>query len=239
MSKRLVLALAAVVVVAAVAVGGWWAFFRSDAPSAVGIDRATESLDRPDPKAPASPLAGTWTVDRSIGSFSAFSSTFAGFRVQEVLASIGAKTVVGRTPNVTGQMTFAGSTVTAADFTVDMTTLTTDDSRRDNAIRSQAIETVRFPTAQFRLTTPIPLPSVPADGVEITVPATGALTLHGVTRDVTIPLTAKRQGPVIAVVGSLEVAFADYAIEKPRAAIVVSVEDRAVMELQLFLTRTA
>lgn len=239
MSRRLVVVLVAVVVVAAVAVGGWWAFFRSDAPSAVGIDRATESLDRSDPKAPVSPLDGTWTVDRSIGTFSDFSSAFAGFRVQEVLATIGAKTVVGRTPNVTGQMTFAGSTVTAADFTVDMTTLTTDDARRDNAIRSQAIETTRFPTAQFRLTTPIALATVPAEGVEVTVPATGALTLHGVTRDVTIPLTAKRQGAVIAVVGSLEVAFADYAIDKPRAAVVVSVEDRAVIELQLFLTKTA
>jgi len=55
---------------------------------------------------------------------------------------------------------------------------------------------------------------------------------------VTVPLQAQRKGDVIAVVGSLEVPFADYSISQPRAASVLSVEDKGIFEIQLFLTRT-
>jgi len=236
------------VVVALVVAGGatWYFVFRDDAPAEVSIDRAAESIDGNDASTTAtsggaatgSGLDGTWNVDPAIGSFSDFTSSFAGFRVQEELAGIGAKTAVGRTPKVTGTMTILGTTVPNASFEVDMTTLTTDDSRRDGAIRTQAIETARFPKATFVLTQPISLGSIPADGEQIEVDATGSLTLHGVTKTVTIPLQAQRKGDVIAVVGSLEVPFSDYSISQPRAAAVLSVEDKGVFEVQLFFTRT-
>lgn len=247
MSKKWIIALVAAAVVVVAGVGVWYFVFRDDSPAAVSIDRASDALDDATKdssssgsgsSSASSSLDGTWTVDDSIGSFSDFTSSFAGFRVQEELASIGAKTAVGRTPDVTGGMTIDGTTITEASFEVDMTTLTTDSGLRDNAIRQQAIETSRFPTATFRLTAPIDLGSIPAEGEEITVDATGDLTLHGVTKSVTLPLTAKRQGDVIAVVGSLEIPFSDYSISQPRAAAVLSVDDKGVMEIQLFLTRT-
>ena len=241
-----IVALAAVV--ALVVVGGavWYFVFRDDAPAEVSLDRAVSSIDAKDAgttatsggTAKSSGLDGTWNVDQSIGSFTDFTSSYAGFRVQEQLVGIGAKTAVGRTPKVTGTMTILGTTVPNASFEVDMTTLTTDDSRRDGAIRTQAIETARFPKATFVLTQPISLGSIPADGEKITVNAIGSLTIHGVTKTVTIPLEAQREGGVIAVVGSLEVPFADYSISQPRAASVLSVEDKGIFEVQLFLTRT-
>ena len=243
MNKKWIAAIVAVVVVLVAGFGVWYFLIRDDSPAAVSIDRATDALDDASPSGSSgssgstTSLDGKWTVDESIGSFADFTSSFAGFRVQEELASIGAKTAVGRTPDVTGGMTIAGSTITEASFEVDMTTLTTDSGLRDNAIRQQAIETSRFPTATFRLTEPIDLGSIPAEGTEVTVDATGDLTLHGVTKSVTIPLTAKRQGAVIAVVGSIEIPFADYSISQPRAAAVLSVEDKGVMEIQLFLTK--
>ena len=51
-----------------------------------------------------------------------------------------------------------------------------------------------FPTATFVLTEPIELGAVPADGEEVTATATGDLTLHGVTREVTIDLVARLDG---------------------------------------------
>jgi len=250
MSKKWIIAIVAAVVVVVAGFGVWYFVIRDDSPAAVSIDRASDALDDAADKgsgssgssgssSSASGLDGTWTVDDTIGSFSDFTSSFAGFRVQEELASIGAKTAVGRTPDVTGGMTIDGTTITEASFEVDMTTLTTDSGLRDNAIRNQAIETSRFPTATFKTTEPIELGSIPAEGQEITVDATGELTLHGVTKTVTIPLTAKRQGDVIAVVGSLEIPFSDYSISQPRAAAVLSVDDKGVMEVQLFLTRTS
>jgi polyisoprenoid-binding protein YceI len=242
MSKKWIAAIVGLGVVAVAAFGVWYFIFRDDSPPAVSIDRASDVLDETPSTTgggtgSASGLDGTWTVDSSIGSFTDFTSSFAGFRVQEELAGVGAKTAVGRTPDVTGTIEIDGTTIPKASFEVDMTTLTTDDGRRDNAIRMQAIETSRFPTASFTLTEPITLSSIPAEGQEVTVDATGDLTLHGVTKKVTIPLTAKRQGEAIAVVGSLTVPFSDYSINKPVAAAVLSVEDEGVLEVQLFFTR--
>ena len=52
-----------------------------------------------------------------------------------------------------------------------------------------------------------------------------------------IPLTARLSGSVIEVTGSLEIAFADYGIEKPTSFLVLSIADTGTMELQLFLSR--
>ena len=232
---------AVVLVIALAGFGIWYFVFRDDSPPAVNIDRATETLDSDasGTSEPASEVDGTWNIDRSIGSFADFTSSFAGYRVQEELASIGAKTAVGRTPDVEGTFTIDGNEIPKAEFTVDMSTLTSDEDRRDNAIRNQAIETARFPTATFTLTEPIPLEQVPAEGTKISVDATGDLTLHGVTKQVTIPLEAQRTGDVIAVTGQVDIPFADFDISQPTSFAVLSVEDHGILEVQLFLTKTA
>ncbi len=188
-----------------------------------------------------------WTVDTSIGTFDAScltevcGSTFAGFRINEVLASIGAKTVVGRTPDVAGSIEISGTEVIGAEFVVDMTSLITDDGSRTAALKatSGGLETNTFPEARFELTQPIELGQAPVEGAPIQVEAVGNLTVHGTTNEVTIPLTAELQAGVIIVFGNLEgLLLSDYGIPKPSAVVVVSVEDNATMELQLFLTRS-
>ena len=160
-----------------------------------------------------------------------------GYRVRETLANIGATEAVGRTPDVTGSLTVDGTTITAADFTADLSTLQSDEERRDGQLRQQALETALFPTATFVLTQPIELAEAPADGSTFEVTAVGDLTLHGVTNSVEIPLQAQVSGDVVTIVGSLPIVFADYGMDSPRSMIVLSVEDNGVMELQLQLTR--
>jgi polyisoprenoid-binding protein YceI len=232
---------ALVVVLALGGLGVWYFVFRDDAPAAVDIDRATESLQAQQPadSEPGTAVAGTWTIDHTIGDFTDFTSSFAGYRVQEQLVSIGAKTAVGRTPDVEGSFTITGTTISDAEFTVDMTTLQSDHGGRDDAMRDEAIETNSFPTAIFSLTRAIELDAIPRDGTRISVTATGDLTLHGVTHEVTIPLDAQRTGDVIAVTGQIDIPFAKYAIERPTAAGVLSVDDHGILEVQLFLTKTA
>ena len=132
-------------------------------------------------------MDGTWNVDTSIGTFTGVDDTsgnFVGYRVQEQLAGIGANTAVGRTPKVSGSLTIAGTKVTAVEITADLTALKSDDNNRDGRLRDQGIEFGQFPNATFKLTLPIDLGTVPADGKEIAVTASGQLTLHGVTKDV-------------------------------------------------------
>lgn len=243
------IAVGAAVVVVAAAVAVWYFVFRDTAPPAVDIDDAGQTVqeersagdEAPASASGADALDGTWTVDGSIGEFDpasdTYSSAFVGYRVQEELAGVGAKTAFGRTPDVTGSLTIDGTTATAAEFTADLSTLVSDDSRRDGQLRNQALETAEFPTATFRLTEPIDFGEIPTDESTVSVDATGDLTLHGVTRSVTIPLDAKLVDDTIVVTGLYDLTFADFDIAQPSSAIVLSVEDRGQMEFQLFFTR--
>ncbi|HJV09264.1 MAG TPA: YceI family protein, partial [Acidimicrobiales bacterium] len=158
-------------------------------------------------------------------------------RINEVLVSVGSTTAVGRTPTVAGTVTVSGTTVSAAQISADLTDVTTNDSRRDDAVQ-RALATSRFPEATFVLTQPIKLASVPADGERLTVPATGDLTIKGVTRSVTIDLQAQLQGDVLVVVGSAPVTLADYGVTAPSSPIVASVEKDGTFEFQLYFRRS-
>lgn len=176
---------------------------------------------------PAEPPVGAeWVVDPAGG-------CFVGYRVQEELAGIGATTAVGRTPLVSGSMRISGTTVTSVDVEADLTGLDSDDSRRDRALRSQALETGTFPTATFTLAEPIELGTEPTDGEQFAGEAVGDLTLHGVTRRVTVPVEGQAADGSIVVVGSLPVEFADFDIDSPSSFVVLSVEDNGIVELQL------
>lgn len=231
-----------VIVLAVVVVGGagiWYFVFRDTAPEKANIRSASKSV-KEQPNSESTDLAGTWSVDTSIGNFDPdtddYSSAWVGYRVQEELAGIGAKTAFGRTPNVTGSLTIEGTGVTAVEIEADLTALESDDSRRDGQLGHQAIETDQFPTSTFTLTQPIELGDV-TGGQTITVDAVGDLELHGVTKSVTILLEARLENGTIVVTGSIPIVFADYDIEKPVSAIVLSVEDNGEMELQLFFTK--
>jgi polyisoprenoid-binding protein YceI len=236
----LLLGALALIVIVAATVGGygiWYLFLQPPGPAAVG----NSPIAIPSSAASGQPLAttdGTWQVDTSIGSFADFSDSWAGYRVQEQLAQIGANTAVGRTPSVSGTLVLQGSTVQSADITADLTSLQSDDSRRDGQLVRQGIQTGTYPTAEFKLTQPIDLGSVPADGATANVTVAGELTLHGVTNGVQIPLTVTRSGDVVAVAGSLEINFADYNITPPTSFLVLSVADQGTMELQLFFRHT-
>jgi polyisoprenoid-binding protein YceI len=259
-SLRLGIAAVVVAIVAAGAFGLWYLFLRPSGPAAVGdanvaIPTASAAASTADPTAAATTsgstagasagssaatgggIDGTWNVDTSIGSFSDFSDSFVGYRVQEELANIGGNIAVGRTPNVSGSMTIAGTSVTAGTIEADLTALKSDDNRRDGQLSRQGLETATFPTATFTLTTPIDLGSIPADGTEISVTAKGQLALHGQTKDVEIPLTATLSGNTILVKGSIDIAFSDYGISKPNSFAVLSIADTGTLELQLFFTK--
>jgi polyisoprenoid-binding protein YceI len=239
----------AVVLIGLAAAGGLaYLFLRPAAPAAVGLasqspgssaaapslgalpSGATSSLDPAD-------LSGTWTIDTTIGSFSDFSSSFVGYRVDETLAGNKANTAVGRTPDVSGSLVLDGTSITSVEVTANLTALESDDDRRDGQLRRQALETEAFPQATFKVTSPIELGAEPVDAQTISATATGELTLHGVTKTVEIPIEARLSGDVVTVAGSIDILFADYAIDQPTSFLVLSIEDHGTMELQLHFRR--
>lgn len=165
------------------------------------------------------------------GTYTITADSVAGYRVVEVL--FGQDTEgVGRTNSVTGSITVAGTQVTAAQFSVDMTTLVSDEDNRDRKFKGEIMDTADFPTATFVITEPIELGSVPADETEISATATGDLTLHGVTKSVTLDVTAKKSGTSIAIAGSTDVVFSDYDIDNPSTG-GITTEDHGLIEFLL------
>jgi polyisoprenoid-binding protein YceI len=255
-AARIGVAALVLAIVAAGAFGLWYVFLRPSGPAPVGSTGLVVPSAASSSAAGASGgttgasgsagsssaalsggVDGTWNVDTSLGSIADFTDSFVGYRVQEELANIGGNTAVGRTPDVSAPLTIAGTKVTVATIEANLTTLKSDDDRRDGQLSRQGLETSSFPTATFTLTTPIDLGTIPADGTEISASAVGQLTLHGQTKDVQIPLKAKLSGSTIVVTGSLDIAFADYGITKPNSFAVLSIADTGTLELQLLFTK--
>jgi len=222
---------------AAGAAGVWYFFFSGSAPAAADIDEAAGALASTDPANAGDPVVvdGQWAVDTTIGSFSDFTSSYAGFRVDEVLDQIGDATAIGRTPDVSGDLSLDGDSLTDANITVQLTTITSDRPRRDNAIQT-TLQTSSFPTATFELTDSIQLPGAPVEGVTYDLTGNGNMTIHGVTKPVQVQLQAKLVGGVIVVVGSTPFTFSDYGMSPPRAPIVLSVADNGTIEFQLYFS---
>ena len=241
-AKYGIAAAAAIVILGAV---GAFFLLGGDSPDEVDLETAVGSVsttagsgDDAEAATSVADMSGTWTIDAETGEFDyeTATGTFAGFRIDEELVNVGATEAVGRTGDVTGTVVIDANSVTAADITVDMTTITTNNSRRNSKVQ-EALATDQFPTSTFSLTEPIELPDGAADGEKISVTGVGDLTVNGVTESIEIPLEAQLAGDTIVIVGSTEITFADFDVEVPSAPVVLSVSDTGTLELQLLLKK--
>jgi len=220
-SRRIVIG---AVVLVALVVGGPFVYIHF----IEGKAAAKLSLSASGPGAASVPLDGTWSVS---------SGSQAGYRVDEVLFGQN-NTAVGRTTDVTGSIVIAGTTVASGSFTVDLTTVHSDQRLRDNQFRTRIMDVAKYPDATFRLTRPIDFGTPPANGVAKTVMAEGDLTLRGVTRPVTVTMSARPAAATIQVLGSLPVAFPSWSIPNPSVA-GIKTKDDGVIEFLLDLTKGA
>ena len=207
------------------------------APTTTTAVAAASSVPATTTAVAAASTAGTWAVDTDIGSFSDFTSTWVGYRVQEVLGNgIGSATAVGRTPLVVGSVVLTNDAIEAVEVTADLRGLRSDKVYRDGKVRS-ALHTDDHPTATFALLGPVTLGDLDGDGMSVDAVVPGTITINGMIGSVEVTLAATLVGDVVTVVGSFPIVFADHGIEAPGASIVVSVEDHGIVEFQLFLTR--
>jgi polyisoprenoid-binding protein YceI len=215
-------------------------FFGGTAPSEVDIDSVAASVTTGAAAAPTQDgVDGIWTVDTTVGEFSVTedtAATFAGFRVNEVLDVIGDTVAVGRTPELTGTLEIKGTMLDSAEISADLTSIVSDRSRRESAIQ-RVLNTSSNPQATFVLSEPIELGAEAETGGTVEAGAVGDLTINGVTKSVTIPIEARLVDGRIIVTGSTDVVFADYDVDTPSAPIVLSLEDRGILEFQVWFSR--
>ncbi|ROO84417.1 polyisoprenoid-binding protein YceI [Actinocorallia herbida] len=205
-------------------------FIEGDAPEKLSVGSAS-------PSAAAAGAAGEAGAAASAdGAWKVGTGSQAGYRVKEVLFGQSVE-AVGRTDDVTGDLTITGSTVNEGSFTVQMAGVKSDQERRDAQFQGRIMSVGQFPTSTFKLTSPIELGTLPAVGAQANAEAKGELTLKGKTQPVTFPVTASRTAAdTFEVAGQIPVTFADYGIANPSFG-GISVEDDGQVEFLLKFTR--
>lgn len=178
---------------------------------------------------------GTWTVVP--GPDDDATRTQAGYRVDEILRG-SPLTVNGRTPKVTGDAVVAGEKLESATFTVDVGSITSPESQRDNQFRGEDIlDTTKFPTAELRVTQPVDVASVPESGEKATLDIPVSLTVKGVSRDITAKVDVQRSGDTIVAAGSVPVTWTDFNVTPPDFAGFVTVEPTGTIEFLVNLAK--
>jgi len=235
MSARFKYSLLGMAGVATVAAGlfVYFGILSHDSPAEFSLEKGSTNNTATAP--PAGELAGTWTVA---------GGSQAGYRVREKLANLPAPSdAVGRTTAVTGQVTISEQSgayrATSANFTVDVSQLQSNESKRDNKIRTIGLETNKYSRATFAASGPIDIPGDAVDGRVGTVQAHGDMTIHGVTKNVSIPLQVQRNGNQIRIVGNYDFSWDDFGMTAPSVPPFVSVTGTPKLEFDVTMSKQA
>lgn len=227
---------AVVVIVIAAAVGGWWFFIREDAKLATNAPAIPADLKQT-PAASAKTPGGTTGGGLTFTIISDRSE--AAYFADEKLASLPLpSTAKGSTKDIAGEFHLTADgfdldTSQPTAFTVNLKTLTSDKSQRDRRVQNQGLETSTYPTATFTATKVTGFDSSLPAGQEQTLQLSGTLDLHGVKKDVTWDVKAKRDGNIITALATVKFKFADFGIPVLNIADFVSVQDAVTLQVQV------
>jgi len=235
MSRRLKIAGILVAVIAAALVGGPWVyinFIREPAAESFLDEASTSTIATSDTTVNSS--APTIALDDPSGTWQVTNTSQVGYRVEEVLFGQNV-TAVGRTNAVTGSLVIDDGVVTSGQFIVDMTTVKSDEPKRDAQFESRIMDVINYPTATFVLTSPITLVEN-ATASSTTNTASGELTLRGTTKPISISVIGEVRDGRIVVTGETTVTFGEWGIPNPSIP-GISTEDFGILEFQLVLER--
>jgi polyisoprenoid-binding protein YceI len=188
--------------------------------------------------AAATTAAATSAPQAGAITFNVDPASKATVRVREQLARVPAPSNAVLT--ITGaQGSFAlnpdGSFSSSSKISVDMTTISSDESRRDDFIKRETLETSRFPTAELvpKKVSGLALPLAASGDFAFTL--TGDLTLHGVTKSVTFDVKSTRSGSKLTATATANPSwkFGDFGMTVPSALSVLSIVDEIRVEFAL------
>ena len=161
----------------------------------------------------------------------------ANYRVTEQLARLSYPIdAVGYTEDVSGSIYIdaTGQPTPESLLTIDLSNLKSDESRRDNYLRGNALETDKFPQAFFLVNElknldMSDLTNLNSNDIEFQM--AGDLTIHGVTKSKTWNVVAKSELGSIKGNASISFPFSDFDIDIPKLFFIISVEDKITLEL--------
>lgn len=146
---------------------------------------------------------------------------------------------IGKTTGVTGGITLApnGSVdTTASKITIDVTSLKSDQDRRDGYVQHRTLETEQYPSVVF-VPTSVSSAKLPLGDSEQSFDVAGNLTVHGVTKPTVWHVKAKRSGNDVTGNGWTQFTFADAQLAQPHVPVLLSVADTIRLEYDFHLVR--
>jgi polyisoprenoid-binding protein YceI len=156
--------------------------------------------------------------------------------VREKLAALPVESdAVGTTSQISGEIHLTREGLAAGEtsaFRVDLRTLRSDESRRDNYITTNTLRANQFPFAEFVVESVSGWPANYVDGTEVSLDLTGNLTIRGVTKPVTWQVKARRQGGVLTAIADTTIKMSDFGITPPDVGI-AKAQDSVRLQLEL------
>lgn len=143
-------------------------------------------------------------------------------------------TAVGATSQLSGSLSFDPANpaqIEFGEFTVDISSLATDSSRRDNAIRTRWLESATYPLAKFTVTSLSGFPESPQEGQPVSFQMTGDLTIRETTLPVTWDVAATFQDGKLTGQATTFIMMADWGVTPPNIAGVLIVKDGVTLTL--------
>jgi polyisoprenoid-binding protein YceI/predicted small secreted protein len=137
-------------------------------------------------------------------------------------------TAVGVTQGIEGQFELDPANpqrVSLGPVTIDISQFTSDNSRRDRAIRDRYLQSAQFPLAVFETTAIAGLPASIQDGVDYPVTITGNLTIREVTRPVTFDTVVRMESDRISGQAKTTILMSDFGFGPISIAGMLNTED--------------
>jgi len=156
------------------------------------------------------------------------------YRVQEQLAKFSLPNdAVGETKEIDGELIFdeSGSVLPGSGFSLNVLSITSDESKRDRYVSRNTLKSDMFPTIEFNIKDVRDLPwPLPIDQ-EVEIQLLGDLTVKDVTKPVTWNVSINFLDDIAIGSANVIITFEQFSIDKPTLAFILSVEDEIRLEL--------
>ena len=165
------------------------------------------------------------------------SGSKATYVVREKLAALPVESnAVGTTSTISGEIYLTKDGLDKdqkSTFRVDLRTLRSDESRRDNFISGTTLQASRFPFAEFVLESVTGWPANYVEGTEVSLQLSGTMTIRGVAKPLTWQVKARRQGDTLTAVADTEFKMTDFGISPPDIANIAKAQDGVQLQVVL------
>ncbi len=167
----------------------------------------------------------------------------ANYRVREQLAGVNFPTdAVGKTQAISGVIVGKpDGTIVSSDskFTVDLSTLQSDQGMRDNFIKGSVLRTSQYPNAVFVPTKATGLPTTLPSTGQVSFKLTGNLTVKDVTKPVTWDVTCQPQSNSEGTChATTNFTFDYFNLTQPHVGRVLSIDDNITLEVDVALQQS-